>query len=123
MENLQTLFYYLLPFIGLIMATSLGLSMLLLVWVVSTVRGIDIPEDADFPTALRATPLVVVIMLDLLDLGLDFMSAPVGWAILTYLGLRPLRGITVVEGLLPFTGVIPTMTVAWITVRVMGDKI
>jgi hypothetical protein len=76
------------------------------------VRKIQLPPDADFFTAIRMTPLVVVLLLDLLDL------APVAWLLLTRLGLGPLRGVTVVESLIPGTQIIPTMTLAWIAVRV-----
>jgi hypothetical protein len=82
------------------------------------VRKIQLPPDADFFTALRLTPLVVVLLLDLLDFTLDFLSAPVAWLLLTRLGLGPLRGVTVVESLIPGTQIIPTMTLAWIAVRV-----
>jgi hypothetical protein len=75
------------------------------------VRKIQLPPDADFFTAIRLTPLVVVLLLDLLDFTLDFLSAPVAWLLLTRLGLGPLRGVTVVES-------IPTMTLAWIAVRI-----
>ncbi|HSO26615.1 MAG TPA: hypothetical protein VLS48_00990, partial [Anaerolineales bacterium] len=46
---------------------SLALSAILLGWVIWRVRKIKLPPDADFVVALRATPLVVVILLDLLD--------------------------------------------------------
>ena len=82
------------------------------------VRKIQLPPDADFFTAIRLTPLVVVLLLDLLDFTLDFLSAPVAWLLLTRLGLGPLRGVTVVESLIPGTQIIPTMTLAWIAVRV-----
>jgi hypothetical protein len=82
------------------------------------VRKIQLPPDADFFTAIRLTPLVVVLLLDLLDFTLDFLSAPVGWLLLTRLGLGPLRGVTVVESLIPGTQIVPTMTLAWIAVRV-----
>ena len=82
------------------------------------VRKIQLPPDADFFTAIRLTPLVVVLLLDLLDFTLDFLSAPVAWLLLTRLGLGPLRGVTVVESLIPGTQIIPTMTLAWIAVRI-----
>ena len=82
------------------------------------VRKIQLPPDADFFTAIRLTPLVVVLLLDLLDFTLDILSAPVAWLLLTRLGLGPLRGVTVVESLIPGTQIIPTMTLAWIAVRI-----
>lgn len=107
----------------IVSAVALIPALILAVWVVWRIRRIDLPPDADFTTALKATPLVVVVMLDLLDLSLNFMSAPVGWLILTRLGLHPLRGITVVEGFLPGTEALPTMTLAWIAVRVFRIKL
>ncbi len=115
-EDINQLLY-----IALLLAGgALVLAVLLLVWIIWRVRRIDLPPNADFFTALRATPFVVVVALDLLDLSLDFLSAPVAWALLSYLGLKPLRGVTAVEGLLPGTQLLPTMTIAWIFARLMG---
>jgi hypothetical protein len=105
-----------------LMAGALLIASLLLIWVIWRVRRIRLPADADFLTALRATPLVVVLLLDLLDFSLDFLSAPVSWLILSRLGLAPLRGVTAVEGLVPGTQMIPTMTAAWIIARLTGPK-
>lgn len=104
---------------GAIVAVMLGIALLLLAWVIFRVRRINLPPDADWITALHATPLIVVIVLDLLDLSLDFLAAPIGWLLLTRLGLGPLRPITVVEALIPFTRMIPLMTTAWVAVRVL----
>jgi hypothetical protein len=41
---------------------------------------------------------------------------------LTRLGLGPLSGVTVVEGVIPGTQIIPTTTLAWIAVRVFKVK-
>jgi len=123
MEAFSEFITYLLPFLFIIMAISFGVALVLLVWIVWQVKRIELPPEADFQTALLHTPFVVVLVLDLLDISLNFMSAPVGWAILTYLGLRPLRGITVVEGVLPGTELVPTMTVAWVAVRLMGKRL
>ncbi len=92
-------------------------TLLLLGWVIWRIKRINLPINADIVTALRATPFAVVVLLDLLDLSLDFLSAPIGWAILTYLGLLPLRGITLLETVLPGTQSIPMMTLAWLGVR------
>jgi hypothetical protein len=96
---------------------GLVISLVLMGWIVWRVRRINIPENADPLTALRATPFVVVLVLDLLDLSLDFLAAPLSWTLLSYLGLKPLRGVTVVESLIPGTQFLPTMTVAWIVAR------
>ncbi len=104
---------------GVVAVFALGAGLLLLGWVILRVRRIHLPPDADWITALHATPLIVVIVLDLLDFALDFLAAPIGWVLLTRLGLGPLRPITLVEALLPFTRLIPVMTAAWCAVRIL----
>lgn len=94
------------------------LAVLLASWVIMRVGRINLPDDADFVTAMRATPLSVVILLDVLDIGLDFLSAPAAWVLLSWLGLKPLRWLATIEGALPGTQLIPTMTLAWIVVRI-----
>ena len=110
---------------AIILLTAMGVALILAVlvffWVIWRVRHIQIPPDADFMTALRHTPFSVVLLLDLLDFGLDFLSAPFSWAILSWLGLKPLRGVAVIEGLLPGTNFLPTMTVAWVIARLGGE--
>ena len=113
-EYWRSLALYFVIFIGIVFS----ISMVLLVWVLIAIKKINLPPDADFFVALRFTPLVVVVLIDLLDLSLDFLSAPVGWLILTRLGLGPLRGVSVVEGLVPGTQFIPTMTLAWFYARI-----
>jgi len=102
-----------------LVAIGLILSLVLLAWILWRVKRIQLPPNADFITALRATPLVVVVLLDLLDFSLDFLSIPFAWPLLGYLGLAPLRGITLVEGLIPGTQLLPTMTLAWVLARVL----
>ena len=117
MEPIESGGLDLLVIIVVIFGLAIGLALLMLLWVIWRVGHIDLPEDADFFTTLRATPLSVVILLDLLDLALDFLSAPVAWVLLTKLGLKPLRAVTVVEGLLPGTHLLPTLTVCWVIAR------
>ena len=101
---------------------ALLLAMLLLFLVIRQVQRINLPPDADFLTVLRATPFVVVVLLDLLDLSLDFLSAPIAWVVLSKLGLQQLRGVTVIESLIPGTQLLPTMTAAWIFARLAGPR-
>jgi hypothetical protein len=96
---------------------SLVIALLLLVWILRTIRRIKLPPNADFFTTLRATPLVVVLVLDLLDFSLDFLSAPISWTLLSRLGLQSLREVTVIESLIPGTQLLPTMTLAWLLAR------
>src|SRR5690349_6867155 len=96
--------------LGCVVGGALLLALVVASYVFVRIRRINLPPNAGTLEALRLTPLSVVILLDLLDLGLDFFSAPVSWVILTKLGLGPLRGVTVVESLIPGTQFIPTMT-------------
>ena len=114
--DLDLILYALLAMFG----SGLILLLLFLGWVIWRVRGIQLPEDADFLTALRSTPLSVVILLDLFDFSLDIFSVPFTWILLGYLGLKPLRGVTVVEAAIPGTQLLPTLTIAWIAARVIN---
>ncbi len=102
--------------------TALLLALVVGTYVFTRIKRINLPPDADTLTALRMTPLSVVILLDLLDLGLDIFAAPFAWIILSKLGLGPLRGVTVAESLIPGTGAIPTMTAAWVLARVFRPE-
>jgi hypothetical protein len=99
---------------------SVVLGGLLLALVYRSLRRIDVPPDADFFTTVRAVPLGLVIGLDLLDLGLDVLSAPIAWVILSRFRLQALRNVAAVEALIPFTQPIPTLTLAWFAARVMN---
>lgn len=103
-------------------AIGLGLTLFVLGWVIWRVRRIQLPQEAGFFTALRATPLVVVILLDLLDMSLDFLSAPIAWTLLSHLGLSPLIGVTVVESLIPGTQLLPTMSIFWVISRLFPPE-
>jgi len=104
------------------MAISLALALILLLIVIRQVKKIDVPAGADFQETLRLTPFSVVLMIDLLDLGLDFLSIPFTWVILDKLGLKALRGVSIVEAAIPFTQPIPTMTLAWLGVKLIKPK-
>jgi len=109
---------------GLLILLGIGfvLTLLLFGWVIWRIKRIKLPQDADFFTALRYTPLTVVVLLDLMDLSMDFLSAPFAWTLLGYLGLKPLRGVTVVESLIPGTQLLPTMTLAWLFARYIDPQ-
>jgi hypothetical protein len=107
---------WLFTFLGLMIA-GLALSTILVIWLIWRVRRIDLPAGANALTALQRTPFIVVLTLDLLDLGLDLFSVPITWPLLGRLGLAPLRGVTILEGIIPGTQLIPTMTLAWLFAR------
>jgi hypothetical protein len=83
------------------------------------IRRIQLPPDADFFTTVRHLPLSFVLVLDLLDFGLDMLAAPVAWLLLEHLGLRALRNKAAVEALIPLTQAIPTFTIAWFAARTL----
>jgi len=101
------------------MLISLLLAVALLAFTYRRLKRLHIPPDADFFTTLRHVPLTLVIFLDLLDFGLDFFSVPIAWALLGRLGLQSLRGVTVVEEIVPGTQFLPTMTLAWCVARLL----
>lgn len=86
------------------------------------IKNLDIPENADFFTTLQSIPITIPIALDLLDFAFDFFAAPIAWVLLELLGLQALQMITIFEGILPGTQLLPTMTGAWIIARVVGNK-
>ncbi len=101
--------------------SGLVLTILLLIWVFWRIKKIHLPEGADFLTTLRATPLAVVLLLDVLDMTLDIFGTPVAWVVLGKLGLHPLRTVTTVEAFIPGTQFIPLMTASWIVARLVGQ--
>ena len=101
---------------------SLLLAFALLIVAFNKVRRLDIPPNADLTTTLLAIPIIVVIGIDLLDLALDFLALPLVWVVLDRMKLRALRNVSSIEVLIPFTGPIPTFTLAWIAVR-MGVRL
>jgi hypothetical protein len=103
-----------------VMSVALILAILLLAIIIIQVRRIQVPPGAGFAETLLYTPLLVVLFLDVLDLALDFLSAPIAWVVLDRLGLKGLRGVATVESLIPFTQAIPVMTLSWIGVRLFG---
>lgn len=105
-----------------VMSVALVVAMLLLAIIIVQVRRIHVPPGADFATTLLYTPFLVVLFLDVLDLALDFLSAPIAWIVLDRLGLKALRGFATVESFVPFTQAIPTMSLCWLGVRLFGRE-
>lgn len=110
----------LLKIFAIIAAVALVLAAVALTVAVRKLRRIRLPADADFFTAVRAVPLSLMIGLDLLDLALDVFSAPIMWVLLNRTGLQALRNTAAVEALIPVTGPIPTLTIAWFAARLLN---
>ena len=110
----------LLKIFAVIAAVALVLATVVLFYAVRKLRRIRLPPDADFFTAVRAVPLSLVVGLDLLDLGLEMFSAPIIWVLLNRTGLQALRNTAAIEALIPVTGPIPTMTLAWFAARLFN---
>ena len=115
-EFIQTFGLYLL----IAMGVALVLVLLLVGIVNRMVKNLTIPEGAGFGETLLHTPLLIAIFIDLLDFALDFLAAPIAWVLLDRWGLKALRNVSALEALIPLTQVIPTLTLAWLWVRVFG---
>ena len=119
--SVEDLRYIALAILGLMFAAGL-VGGLVLILAYRRIRGLNIPADATFIETLLLIPLSIVIAIDLLDLGLDILAAPLSWAILNHLGLKALRGVATFEALLPGTQLIPTMTLCWFGVRLLNNR-
>jgi hypothetical protein len=106
-----------------LMAFSLVLAIILFLVVVRRLKHLDVPPNAGFGETLLYTPFLLVLFIDLLDFALDILAAPFTWVVLDRLGLKALRNIAAFEAILPFTQLIPTMTLAWVAVRVFGPQV
>lgn len=104
----------------MVISVTLGAIILVVSW--RQLKRMNIPQGLGFAETLHYTPFLVVLAIDLLDLGLDFLAAPISWVILDRLGLKALRGFSAVEAFIPGTQFIPTLTVCWIGVRVLGIR-
>jgi hypothetical protein len=51
-------------------------------------------------------------------LALDVFSAPIIWMILNRFGLQALRNVATIEALIPISGPVPTLTLAWLAARI-----
>ncbi|MCX7792556.1 MAG: hypothetical protein N2378_18120 [Chloroflexaceae bacterium] len=107
---------------GLLIAMMVALAIasvgLALIW--RSVRRLNVPTEAGFFATMHHVPLLLMVLLDLLDFGLDIFAAPVSWVILDRLGLRALRNKAALEALLPFTQTVPTFTLAWLAARLLN---
>jgi hypothetical protein len=108
---------------AVVMVLSLAAAVFLLAIAIRRVRKIRVPAGAGFVATLQGTPFVVVLGLDLLDVALDVLAAPLAWIILEYLGLKGLQTVSVIESLFPGTQLIPTLTLCWVVARLMPDRL
>jgi hypothetical protein len=106
-----------------LMGASVFVALLGLITLARDIRRLRIPRDADYWTTMRHIPITLVVLLDLLDFGLDIFSAPIIWIALDRMGLPNLRNKATIEALIPMTNVIPTFTLSWFLARMfdMGD--
>lgn len=104
----------------LVMAVCVVIALVGLFALMRSIRRLRIPEQADFFTTMRHIPLALVVLLDLLDFGLDIFSAPIMWVVLDRMGLPNLRNKATIEALIPITNVIPTFTLSWLAARMFN---
>lgn len=109
-----------LTLILVLMGISLTVALIGLFALVRSIRQLHVPSDADFFTTMHYIPLTLVVLLDLLDFGLDIFAAPISWAILSRMGLYGLRNKAAIEALIPFTQPIPTFTIGWLAARLLN---
>jgi hypothetical protein len=107
---------------GVCLAAAMVGAVVLLILAARQVSEIDIPPEADFFETLQHIPITLPLALDLLDLVFDIFSAPISWIILELLGLQALQLVTVFEGIVPGTQLLPTMTFAWLLARLMKGR-
>lgn len=115
MENLGNLLYWLL--IAMAVALVIATVGLALMW--RSLKRLKVPPTAGFFATMHYIPMPLVILLDLLDFGLDIFAAPISWIVLDRLGLKGLRNKAAIEALIPFTQPIPTFTLGWLAARTL----
>ena len=120
MDTLIEAFGSIIAVVLVLMGISVVIASIGLIALARSIRRLRIPPDADFFTTMRYIPLSLVIVLDLLDFGLDIFSAPIMWIALDRMGLPNLRNKATIEALIPLTNVIPTFTVSWFAARLMN---
>lgn len=103
--------------LALVMLVAAVIGLVGLLAMVRSIRQMRVPPNAGFFTTLRYVPLSLVILLDLLDFGLEFLAAPISWVILDRMNLNGLRDKAAIEALIPFTGAVPTFTIGWFATR------
>ncbi len=111
---------YIPQILGLVVLSAAVLGLVGLLLIHRSLRRLRVPPDASFTTTLRLVPLSLVVVLDLLDLGLDIFATPIIWLTLSRFNLQALRNVAAVEAIVPFTQPIPTLTVSWLAVRLLG---
>lgn len=109
--------------LGVAMLTALVIAALGLALMWRSIKNLRVPPEAGFFATMHYIPVPLVVLLDLLDFGLDIFAAPVSWLVLDRLGLRGLRNKAAIEALIPFTQPIPTFTLGWVAARLLklGD--
>lgn len=101
--------------VACVVVATIGLTLL-----VKSIRSLRVPPEAGFFSTMRMIPFALVVLLDVLDLGLDVFAAPIAWIFLSRMGLPNLRNKAAIEALIPFSGPIPTFTLSWLAVRMFG---
>ena len=112
----------LLVIIGLTAVVLTAGGLVLLWWSHKRIRRLRIEPDTELGETLRKVPLGLMIALDLLDMGLDFLSAPFVWVFLDRMGWNKLRNLATAAAAVPGTQFLPVLTVSWIFARLFGKR-
>jgi len=94
-------------------ALVLGLVALWAFIIFRIIRRMTVGLDDTGLYALRSVTIAVPLAIDAVDLGLDFFGSPLAWFIANQTPLKPLRGASLWESLVPGTQLLPTMTLGW----------
>lgn len=112
----------LLVVLGVIGLTMLIAGLVLLWLAVRKLRALDLRPDTPLGESLQRVPFVLVLALDLLDMSLNFFSAPLVWVVLDRFGAKPLRNLATAVAAIPGTQFIPTLTLGWLIVRTLHRR-
>ena len=107
----------------IIAAVCVAAGSLLLALTYRRLQRLHLPRNADLLTTLRAVPFSLVLALDLLDFGLDFLATPVVWTVLNRFNLQALRNVAALQAIVPFTQPVPLLTVAWVEARAFRPRL
>lgn len=103
-----------------VMGACIVVALVGLLLLVRQIRQLRVPRDADYFTTMRLIPVSLVILLDMLDFGMDIFATPIVWIVLDRMGLPNLRNKAAIEALIPFSSPIPTFTLSWIAARMFN---
>lgn len=108
--------------IGVVALLAVMVAGLLLWWLHGRLKLLRIATDTGLGETLRTVPFTLMLALDLLDMGLNFFSAPFVWILFNRMGWNKLRNLATAAAAIPGTQLVPVLTIAWIVARIAGRR-